>query len=100
MKIHQGWDVYNKENDERVWKEKYAEYVERPKSKFPDVWHKHIYEQERKSKQSLQRKQKMIKKKKKQKKQKQANKQTKATKLINPCALECRSHLFWFVWFM
>merc|ERR1711988_1474187 len=22
-----GWDVYNKESDERVWKEKYAEYV-------------------------------------------------------------------------
>ena len=81
LKIHQGWDVYNKESDERVWKEKYAEYVERPKSKFPDVWHKHIYEQERKSKQSLQRKQKMIKKNKQKKTKK--NKKKNRNKQIN-----------------
>ena len=37
LNLHQGWDVYNKENEERVWKEKYAEYVERPKSKCSGV---------------------------------------------------------------
>jgi len=31
--IHQGWDVSNKDGEEKVWKEKYDEYVERPKSK-------------------------------------------------------------------
>jgi len=37
LNIHQGWDVTNKESEEKVWKERYAEYTERPKSKCPGL---------------------------------------------------------------
>merc|ERR1712071_7330 len=30
-----GWDVSNKDGEEKVWKEKYDEYVERPKTRLP-----------------------------------------------------------------